>query len=149
MKFRLARESDADTIARMSRALVESGLTWRWRIGRVVATIRSRETLCVVATNSDGRIIGFAFMKYGETSAHLMLLAVSPRSRRQGLGESLVDWHLVCCRNCGIRRVNLEVRASNGGGRAFYSALGFGELEVVRGYYQGREDAVKMQLVLD
>jgi ribosomal-protein-alanine N-acetyltransferase len=132
----------------MSRALVEDGLAWRWRIGKVVRTIRSRETLCVVAENRAGRLLGFAFMHYAETRAHLLLLAVSPRARRKGLGRELIDWHLTCCRNCGVEEVVLEVRASNVGGRKFYDSLGFTEEKRVRGYYQGREDAARMKLNL-
>lgn len=148
MKITFARQSDAEPIARMSRALVESGLTWSWRSRRVGRAIADEETLAVVARSSEGAILGFAFMHYGEKRAHLMLLAVSPRARRRGIGRELIDWHLACCRTAGIGEVVLEVRESNRAARAFYERLGFCELERVPSYYDGREDAVRLSLSL-
>ena len=36
------------------------------------------------------------------------------------------------------------MRAQNSGGRAFYQALGFREVARLRGYYENREDALRM-----
>jgi ribosomal protein S18 acetylase RimI-like enzyme len=43
-----------------------------------------------------------------------------------------------------VFRINLELRTQNGPARAFYERLGFDELGVVHGYYQGREAALRM-----
>jgi len=44
--------------------------------------------------------------------------------------------------------VRLEVRRKNRDARAFYRALGYREVAVIRGYYEGREDAVRMERTL-
>lgn len=148
MKITFARRSDAAVISRMSRALVENGLPWRWRSARVLKNILAEDVLAVVARDESGGLLGFAFMHYGQRHAHLMLLAVSPRARRKGVGRRLVEWHLKCCRTAGLSEVILEVRATNHGGRTFYERLGFRELERVPRYYDGMEDAVRLRLVL-
>ncbi len=40
--------------------------------------------------------------------------------------------------------MELEVRAENSGGRAFYHALGFREVVRLRDYYESREDALRI-----
>jgi ribosomal-protein-alanine N-acetyltransferase len=47
-----------------------------------------------------------------------------------------------------IGTIRLEVRRKNKIGRAFYRALGYREVAVIRGYYEGREDAVRMERTL-
>jgi ribosomal-protein-alanine N-acetyltransferase len=48
----------------------------------------------------------------------------------------------------GVFRINLELRTHNEEARAFYQCLGFDQLGVVQGYYQGREAALRMSLRL-
>jgi ribosomal protein S18 acetylase RimI-like enzyme len=43
-----------------------------------------------------------------------------------------------------VLRIDLELRANNEGARAFYERLGFEALNVVQGYYQGVEPALRM-----
>lgn len=144
LSLRPAARGDARGIARMSRDLVERGLRWSWRPERVARHVGRADTLCVVAHDAAGHLAGFAMMQYLETSAHLLLFAVAPAWRRSGLGRELVAWLEACARVAGTFEVHLEVRASNHGGRAFYSALGYQEVALVPGYYQGQESAVRM-----
>jgi ribosomal-protein-alanine N-acetyltransferase len=90
------------------------------------------------------RIAAFAIMHFGDEVAHLNLLAVAPEHRRQGLGRQLMDWLTTTAIEAGVFRINLELRTQNGSARAFYEKLGFDELGVVQGYYQGREAALRM-----
>ena len=43
------------------------------------------------------------------------------------------------------RKDTLEVRADNAGARAFYERLGYRRLALLPGYYQGREDALRLE----
>ena len=139
----LARAFDAREIAEMSRDLIERGLTWAWTPARVQHYICGSESSVIVARR-ERRIAAFAIMHFGEESAHLNLLAVSPEHRRQGLGRQLVTWLTSTAIEAGIFHINLELRANNEAARAFYERLGFGQLGVVQGYYQGREAALRM-----
>jgi [ribosomal protein S18]-alanine N-acetyltransferase len=139
----LARSTDAGEIAEMSRDLIEHGLTWAWTPARVQHFISAAETSVVVARR-ERRIAAFAIMHFGEEVAHLNLLAVATAYRRQGLGRQLMDWLTATAVEAGVFRVNLEVRAQNDAARIFYQALGFDALNLVQGYYQGREAALRM-----
>ncbi len=143
IELRLARFSDMHTIARMSRDMVEHGLGWSWRAGRVAAMIGNPDVVVLVA-RSHFETVGFAIMEYHEHHAHLNLLAVKPSKRRSGTGRALVEWLEKTARYAGIAKIFLEVRAGNRGARAFYETLGWENVRYVSGYYQGRESALRM-----
>lgn len=138
-----ARPSEAGEIAAMSRLHVEFGLSWRWTPARIRRQIRDKETM-VLAARNHGTIVGFAIMRFGEHQAHLLLLAVRPDSRRNGIASTLMAWLEQSCRTAGIQAIRLEVRAANQGARLFYRQLGFRLIARVAGYYDGREAAVVM-----
>lgn len=139
----LARDADAREIAEMSRELIEKGLTWSWTPARVQHFITGKESSVVVARREQ-RIAAFAIMHFGDEVAHLNLLAVAPDHRRQGLGRRLMEWLTVTAIEAGVFRINLELRTHNEAARLFYERLGFTQLGVVQGYYQGREPALRM-----
>jgi ribosomal protein S18 acetylase RimI-like enzyme len=139
----LARATDAREIAEMSRDLIEQGLTWSWTPSRVQHFISGPESSVVVARREQ-RIAAFAIMHFGDDVAHLNLLAVAPEHRRQGLGSQLMDWLTRTAVEAGVVRINLELRTNNEAARSFYGRLGFDQLGVVQGYYQGREAALRM-----
>jgi ribosomal protein S18 acetylase RimI-like enzyme len=139
----LARSQDAEEIAQMSRESIERGLTWSWTPARVRRSIMSRDSSVVVARR-DGRVAAFAIMYFGDDVAHLNLLAVAPDHRRQGIGRRLIQWLSTTALEAGVFRIDLELRANNEIARSFYEGLGFEALNVVQGYYQGLEPALRM-----
>jgi ribosomal-protein-alanine N-acetyltransferase len=139
----LARPTDAREIAEMSRDLIEQGLTWSWTPARVQHFICGADSSVVVARR-ERRVAAFGIMHYGDEVAHLNLLAVATAYRRQGLGRQLMAWLTTTAIEAGVFRINLEVRSRNDEARIFYEALGFDALNVVQGYYQGREAALRM-----
>jgi ribosomal-protein-alanine N-acetyltransferase len=139
-----ARTVDAVPIALMSRRLVEAGLpSWSWTARRVARHILEPESIVLTARRM-GELVGFAIMGFGEESAHLNLLAVEPRCRRSGLGRRLVRWLEESAMVAGTFEVNLEVRAGNIVARRFYRALGYCEADILPGYYDHIEDAVRL-----
>lgn len=142
--LRLARHSDARRMAELSRDLIESGLGWRWTPPRVGASLRDPATNGLLAVDAQ-QVVGFALMKYLDEEAHLFLLAVVPARRRSGVGRAMLEWLETSALVAGIGAIHLEVRAGNGGARAFYRGLGFEERGSVAGYYGGREAAVRMR----
>jgi len=141
--FKLARPADVESIAVMSRDLIESGLGWSWTPARVTRELRDRDSLVLTARN--GRtLIGFAMMHFQDEDAHLNLLAVNPCNQRAGLGHRLVRWLEESATVAGISSVHLEVRAKNRGARSFYQAIGYFEVALIPRYYCNREPAVRM-----
>jgi ribosomal-protein-alanine N-acetyltransferase len=145
--LRLAAAADAETIALMSRDLIESGLGWRYRPDRVRRMIGRRDTSALVACDRTGTV-GFAVMQFDDEHAHLMLLAVRPSRQRQGVARQMMQWQLETARVAGMVSVHLEVRAGNHAALHFYRSLGFAQTLVLAGYYEQRESAVRMMCLL-
>jgi len=141
--LRLARSTDAQDVAIMSRDLIENGLGWSWTRGRVARNIADRDTLSLIACQG-GRIIGFAIAYFGDEHAHLNLLAVQREYQRLGIGTRMLHWLEESASTAGIRAVHLEVRARNQAARRFYRRLGFVEMTLLPRYYRGVEAAVWM-----
>lgn len=140
----LARPLDAVAIALMSRRLVEGGLpSWSWTARRVARQIHDPESVVLAARRGD-ELSGFAIMGFGDEAAHLNLLAVEPRFRRNRLGSRLVRWLEQSALVAGTFEVSLEVRAGNKAARQFYRTLGYREADLLPGYYERIEDAVRM-----
>jgi ribosomal-protein-alanine N-acetyltransferase len=142
--LRLAVPPEATPIAIMSRALIEQGLPdWSWHPQRVGRAIRASDTSVIVAAHGSA-IGGFAIMTFGDTQAHLNLLAVLPSQQRRGMGSRLLAWLEESALVAGIEKINLELRASNQAACCFYRSRGFIEAAYMPNYYQGRETALRM-----
>jgi len=75
--------------------------------------------------------------------AHITILAVHPRYRRQGLGIALLVALLTTAFDRGLERATLEVRASNSSALSLYDKFGFKTAGRRRRYYQDTgEDAL-------
>ncbi|WP_334190531.1 ribosomal protein S18-alanine N-acetyltransferase [Noviherbaspirillum sp.] len=139
----LAVPGDATGISLLSRNVIEQGLSWSWTPRRVANSIADRSTNVAVVRH-EHRLAGFAIMKYAESEAHILLLAVHPDQRRKGVGLALLAWLEATARVAGIDLIRLEVRAGNAGAIAFYRQSGFREMHQRKRYYQGIEDALCM-----
>lgn len=142
-EIRLARPSDARSLAQMSRDFVEKGLGWSWKPERVLAMIHRPETVVLLASTRF-EVAGFAIMEFQDQHAHLNLLAVKPKLRRGGTGTALLQWLEESARVAGIASIFLEVRSENTDARNFYESLGYEVNKHKEGYYQGKESAVEM-----
>lgn len=148
----LATTADAAAIARLSRDEIERGLPWRWQPAAVARLIAAENTvvLCAREMAGDTRdedeapLAGFGVMEFGEREAHLVLLAVAPRRRRQGVARHILGWLEKSARTAGLSEIRLEVRAGNRGAQRFYAELGFRRRRYLPGFYQGREAAYRM-----
>ena len=143
LTLRLATLADAPAIARLSRDRIEHGLGWSWTTPRVLRSIRDLATNVVVAQDGDA-MLGFGIMKYHDEESHLLLLAVDAAAGRRGVGSALVRWLEDAARVAGVGQVYLEARITNAAARAFYARLGYREIQVLAGYYQGREACVRL-----
>jgi len=142
-QIRLGLPADVRRIAGMSRDYIEHGLGWRWTPSRIRAALHAPDVNVAVACKED-RLTGFGLMEYKDDEAHLILLAVDAGSRRTGVATALVCWLEQCALTAGIGAIYLEARASNSAARAFYRKLGYREIALVPGYYQGLEDGVRI-----
>ena len=139
----LASDGDSEQLAAFSRDLIEAGLGWSYQPDRIASLIDDPDTVTLVA-RARGAPAGFASMRFGDTRAHLILLAVDPRHQRHGVGRRLMDWLIESARVAGIASVHVELRMANAAAFAFYRSVGFSETIRIRGYYRGRETARRM-----
>jgi len=96
---------------------------------------------------TGAKTVGFLVARCAADEAEILNLGVAPESRRRGYATALAQEALREFRGRGVRRVFLEVRASNRGALAFYEGLGFRGAGRRAAYYEKpREDAVCMAL---
>ena len=142
-RFELALHRDAAAIASLSRRIIEAGLPPAWPADRVLCHIKLTDSV-VLTARVHGSLAGFAIMQFGEAQAHLNLLAVESAYQRRGLGRQLMNWMHESALVAGTFDVGLELRANNIGARRFYESLSYRAGHLMRGYYQGLEDALRM-----
>lgn len=142
-EVRLARFSDAPSIAVLSRDEIEFGLGWSWTSSRVRKAIRDRDTN-VVVTKDRKILAGFGIMRYEEDNANLSLLAVNKYYRRRGVGTQIIEWLEHVAIIGGIFDISVQLRARNVAASAFYSSLGFEILDRVPALYRRREPGIIM-----
>ncbi len=105
----------------------------------------------VLVASADDRICGFLAYQRVLDRATLLEVSVHPGFQGRGLGAALLGAALAEMRDCGLRRCELEVRASNHRALALYRSCKFVRDGVRAGYYpgtRGREDAILMSMEL-
>jgi ribosomal-protein-alanine N-acetyltransferase len=100
-----------------------------------------------VATTAE-ELVGFAIIRWVADESELLLLAVEPAWRGQGVGSLLIrDWIELGMAN-GASRFFLEMRTDNPA-RQLYDQMGFSIVGRRPDYYRGKDgklrDAVTMQ----
>jgi ribosomal-protein-alanine N-acetyltransferase len=103
----------------------------------------------VADDGQDGSVIGFACWWFVVDEAHLLRIAVDPGARRCGVGARLLAAVLRDAAAGGCVRVELEVGRRNVAALTLYTAAGFIEVGVRRGYYEHPpDDAVLLRAEL-
>ncbi|HEY2924902.1 MAG TPA: ribosomal protein S18-alanine N-acetyltransferase [Candidatus Eisenbacteria bacterium] len=94
-------------------------------------------------------LIGYLFAVLIPDEAHIGNLAVHPDERRHGIAQLLLDQLMRDADEAGVKRVTLEVRASNHAARNFYYKNNFIDIAMRKNYYRSPvEDAIVMYRVL-
>lgn len=100
---------------------------------------KTPDTHALVAVDDSANVLGVAIytmrkeLLSGEPSAHLEVLAVSGETRRQGIGQALVDATESAAKTHGAQSMTLHVFSNNTRARSLYKASGFNE-ELLRCY---------------
>ncbi|MBE7023481.1 MAG: ribosomal-protein-alanine N-acetyltransferase [Ruminococcaceae bacterium] len=100
-----------------------------------------------VAEEAD-EVLGYAGMWNICGSADIMNVGVLKKNRCMGIAQKLLFVIEDYCRRNNVFEINLEVRKSNIPARNLYKKLGYNEIDVRKGYYDGKEDAVIMKKIL-
>lgn len=141
MMLRDMTEADLDGVLRIEREVHAHP----WTLGNFSDALRSGY-LCKVYEN-DGIMLGYAVLMLAVDEAELLDIAVGAQHQRQGWGRKLLEEMMALARRHDMRRMVLEVRASNAAAISLYRRAGFAEIGLRRDYYpaeHGREDAILM-----
>lgn len=101
-----------------------------------------------IVAEDDGKVLGYAGLWNICGSADIMNVGVLKEYRRCGIAKTLLAELEKYCLNNDIFEINLEVRVSNVPARQLYTKLGYKEIAVRKGYYDGKEDGIVMKKVL-
>jgi ribosomal-protein-alanine N-acetyltransferase len=141
MILRDMTEADLDAVLRIEREVH----VHPWTMGNFSDALRSKYQ-CKVYESDDG-MIGYAVLMLAVDEAELLDIAVAAGHQCRGWGRKLLEEMMALARRNGMRRVVLEVRASNAAAITLYRHSGFGDIGLRRAYYpaeNGREDAILM-----
>jgi ribosomal-protein-alanine N-acetyltransferase len=88
-------------------------------------------------------VVGFAVFHRVMEEAELRNIAIDPAHQRKGIARALLAAGMRTMQELGVRRLFLEVRASNHPARALYASAGFELLYARHDYYRNpAEDAL-------
>jgi ribosomal-protein-alanine N-acetyltransferase len=115
-----------------------------WEKDLIAADLAGRGNSVYLKAAFNDIIVGYGVLGQNDGAAHLMNIAVLPEYRRRGVALQMMAAFDVLAREWLCRRMYLEVRASNTGGRAFYAGIGFVYSSRIKGYYVDGEDALML-----
>ena len=99
----------------------------------------------IVAEDDHGTIVGYCGIWIVVDSAQITNVAVTEKSRGQGIGEGLMREAMRVAKEHNAETMSLEVRVSNTVAQNLYRKLGFQDGGIRKGYYtDNQEDALVM-----
>lgn len=101
-----------------------------------------------VVLEEGGEIRGYGGIVKVPPEAQITMIAVAPEWSRRGLGRGLLGHLLEAARAAGCPRVGLEVSSANAPALALYRSRGFAVVGRRPKFYNGRFDAILMDLNL-
>lgn len=129
-------EADVDAIV----ALEAESFTNPWSRDTLVWELRNSDVTRVYVLRDDAqRVAAFCVCWVIFDELHVNTLAVSPGSRRQGLGSLLMRSAMADASASGARKATLEVRESNAAALGLYERLGF-SIAARRPHYYSNPD---------
>jgi len=142
---RLMEEMDSSCITRLEQEIFSDA----WSEQGVLETRQQKHSLILVACE-EKEIVGYIIFYYVIDEGEIARIAVAQKKRKQGVGSQLICGLEKACREKGISRILLDVRAGNQNAVQFYRTHGFETDGIRRNFYQNPgEDALLMSREID
>ena len=104
---------------------------------------------CFLVALEEGKPVGYVGMMHVLDEGYISNVAVAPETRRQGVGDGLINALLERAEELGLAFVTLEVRSGNNPAIGLYEKHGFEKVGLRKNYYDlPKEDAILMTKVL-
>ena len=140
----LARGDDAARLSQLHAACFDAA----WSTIDIARLLAMPGAFCVIA-QQKGEAVGFLLLRIAGDEAEIISIGTRPDSRRQGIGEKLIDAAVELLGTQKTTRLLIEVADSNDAALALYRKFGFATVGRRRDYYQHadgrREDAAIMR----
>ena len=117
-----------------------------WNAGQCLGILSLPDVWLSFAEYED-RTVGFALSRLLMDEAELLLLAVEPHARGNGVGRMLIERSAEIAAEKGAHRLLLEVRDGNHA-LNLYREAGFDEIGRRRDYYRGLDGTTRDALTL-
>lgn len=100
----------------------------------------------LIVAEQQGKIVGYALgaIQSGATTGWMLSLAVSPATRKMGVGDQLTRELVTRLTASGASTVALTVHPQNDSARKLYQRFGFSESGIEADYFGPGEDRVLM-----
>jgi ribosomal-protein-alanine N-acetyltransferase len=153
IKLRDARSEDLDAVMEIMSAAFDPKYGEAWTRSQCAGILPMEGVRMMLAQDEeDPRPCGFSLYRTIAGDSELLLLAVSPRAQKQGIGRLLLSEFIEASKRCGADRIHLEVRDDNSA-IELYRSKGFMPAGRRRKYYRGRDgearDALTFVLKVD
>lgn len=145
MRLREMSPADMDEVMRIEQSVHAHP----WTRGNFTDALKS-DSICKVYEEGE-EMLGYTVLMPAVDEMELLNISIAAVHQRKGLGRKLLGEGMEIARGMSMRRMLLEVRASNVAAQGLYCAAGFREIGLRRGYYpadNGREDAIVMEYIL-
>lgn len=136
LTLRAGAARDIDFVERLMEIAFDPRFGEAWTRGQCLGVLAMPGVRLTLA-QADGRPAGFAMVRQVLDEVELLLIAVAPAERRQGVGQALLGAVLSDAAASAARQIHLEVRAGNPAA-LLYRQAGFTKVGERRGYYRGR-----------
>ena len=129
--------ADLEAVAHVMNVAFDDRFGEAWTRSQCAGILPMPGVELVLARDGDGELAGFSLFRTVADEAELLLLAVEPNHRRQGIGRMLLDHFMDRASDIGASRVHLEVREGNPA-VIMYRQAGFNMAGRRPKYYRGR-----------
>ncbi|HEY1631132.1 MAG TPA: ribosomal protein S18-alanine N-acetyltransferase [Rhizomicrobium sp.] len=144
----MIREAAHRDLSRLE-AIHRTGFAEPWDAVGLGQLLESRQVFAFLeeGPTADG---GFVMARVAAGEAEILTIAVTPASRRKGVGRVLVEAAARKAHAMGAESFFLEVAVGNQAARALYESLGFRQAGLRKAYYAGSppQDALVLKVGL-
>lgn len=144
--LREGNEGDIGAVMEVMDRAFDPAFGEAWSAGQCLGML-SLPGVWLTFAEEDMRTAGFALSRLLMDEAELLLLAVEPDARGQGIGRALIERTVRIAAGKGALRLLLEVRDDNPA-LDLYRNAGFSEIGRRRNYYQGADGTTRDALTL-
>ena len=146
--LRPAGAFDLDLLAALHEGSFNAGWDRPWSRSSFAELLALPGAFGLLAARGN-QPVGFGLTLAAADEVELLLLAILPPYRRQGLAGLLLQGLLQAAAMAGAKRAVLEVAAPNAAAIACYRQAGFTPCGQRKAYYAGQIDALIFEKLLD